>query len=239
MVSLARALCKVGVYCLRFDHMGHGDSDGNFEDATVNTRLSDIKCAVEYLVKNTEIEKVGLLGLRFGATLAALMNEEMEEIKCLCLISPILKGSNYIDECLRSNLATQMATTRKICRNRKQLVDDLMAGELINIDGYLLSKDLYLQMTSIDLLKLEYRNARYGKSVLIVNAQDKSQKQYEIHLDELCKRYRDGHYHQAIVQTVTEHPLWKDGVRYIPEAENINNEIRMWLQKINKIEDDQ
>ena len=39
MVNLARRLTKEGIYCLRFDYMGHGDSDGNFEDSTIETRL--------------------------------------------------------------------------------------------------------------------------------------------------------------------------------------------------------
>ena len=42
MVTFARELVRCGYPVLRFDFMGHGDSEGNFVDATVKTRLSDI-----------------------------------------------------------------------------------------------------------------------------------------------------------------------------------------------------
>ena len=64
MVNLARKLTEAGFYCLRFDYMGHGDSDGNFEASTIETRLSDIHCAERFLRERTGVDKVGLLGVR-------------------------------------------------------------------------------------------------------------------------------------------------------------------------------
>ena len=52
--------------------MGHGDSEGNFEDSTVNSRVSDVTAAINYLSEVHKIKKVILLGIRFGATVAAL-----------------------------------------------------------------------------------------------------------------------------------------------------------------------
>jgi hypothetical protein len=42
MVSFARKMALLGYPVLRFDVMGHGDSDGEFKNATIPSILSDI-----------------------------------------------------------------------------------------------------------------------------------------------------------------------------------------------------
>ena len=46
MVNMGRRLASNGYPVLRFDFMGEGDSEGDFEDGTITTRLDDINCAV-------------------------------------------------------------------------------------------------------------------------------------------------------------------------------------------------
>jgi len=72
LVNMARSLAAVGHAVLRFDFMGEGDSGGGFEDSTIASRLSDISAALSMLKEKTGSKKVGLLGARFGATLALL-----------------------------------------------------------------------------------------------------------------------------------------------------------------------
>ena len=80
-VNFARKLAQIGYTVLRFDYMGHGDSDGNFSDATIETRISDIVAAVCWLKdNNSNVNSVSLLGLRLGATLASLTCEQFEGI---------------------------------------------------------------------------------------------------------------------------------------------------------------
>ena len=146
MVNLARRLAREGVSCLRFDYMGHGDSDGRFEDSTVETRLSDIICAVHFLKNRAQNQDVGLIGVRFGATLAALAAEKLSGVDPLIIISPVINGKAYMEQCLRSNLAAQNALYRKVIKDREALVRELMAGDTVNIEWYLLTKALYEQM---------------------------------------------------------------------------------------------
>ena len=71
-VNMARYLAENGIWALRFDCMGHGDSEGEFEESTVETRLRDIRNAVRFLKEQSGVDRIGLLGLRFGGTLAAI-----------------------------------------------------------------------------------------------------------------------------------------------------------------------
>ena len=98
-VNFSRHLAKLGYTILRFDYMGRGDSDGDFKDATVRTRISDVKCAINYLKSSKySLDFIGLIGLRFGATVAALAAEEDQNIGCLVLWNPITSGQSYIND---------------------------------------------------------------------------------------------------------------------------------------------
>ena len=48
-VSLSRALAKLGMTVLYFDYFGDGDSEGDFEEASYEDRINDIKAAYDAL----------------------------------------------------------------------------------------------------------------------------------------------------------------------------------------------
>lgn len=217
MVNLARRLTKEGICCFRFDYMGHGDSDGNFEDSTIETRLSDIKCAIDFLREQTGVKRIGLLGVRLGATLAALTCANNSEIDFLILISPIVDGKPYIDQCLRSNLTTQLAVYRKIKKTREQLVKDLMDGKTVNIDGYIITKRLYFQIKCIDLMK-EANN--YSKKVLIIQLSNKQNSPLDKSLHELNSLYNKKVKYSRVYK-VKEDLFWSESKIYNPEANNV------------------
>jgi len=150
-VNFARLLSKNSYWVLRFDCMGHGDSDGNYEDANVETQLSDIRRAVGVLKEKARVKNVMLLGARFGGTLSALAAANVDEVDGMVLWSPVVNGEKYFQDCLRSNLTTQMTTYRKINYTREQMVRDLLGGKAVNIDGYLISPEFYKQISRIRL----------------------------------------------------------------------------------------
>lgn len=228
MVNLARTLTAEGICCFRFDYMGHGDSDGNFEDSTTETRLSDIQCAVDFLRMRSGIEKVGLLGVRFGATLAALTYRTGARIDFLILISPIVEGRSYIDQCLRSNLTTQLAMYRKIVKYRKQLINELMADQVVNIDGYLLTKTLYQEIEAISLLT----NALVApKNVLIVQVSKKKNQPFDEKYEQLYRKYK-GESEATELLNVKEDFFWTDTKMYNPKAKNIQEALLGWLLRV-------
>jgi exosortase A-associated hydrolase 2 len=228
MVNMARSLTREGAHCLRFDFMGHGDSEGNFENSTIATRLSDIHCAMIFLRKKADVGKLGLIGLRFGGTLAAIASSSIGNTDSLVLVAPIVDGKAYIDNLLRSNLATQMATYKKIVKDRKALVEDLYAGYTINIDGYLLSKELYEQIDSINLLKQPIPSAA---NILIIPVIRNEKQPIESSLKELLGLYRKAGRNVGMVP-VQEDYFWTDTKLYKPFIQVVQKTICDWLKNI-------
>lgn len=228
MVNLARKLTAHGLTCLRFDEMGHGDSEGNFEDSTIETRLSDIRCTVDFLCENTGVERVCLLGVRFGATLAALACAYNTKIDSLILISPIVEGRSYIEQCLRSNLTTQMMTYKKIIKDRNQLVNDLLEGQLVNIDGYLINKDLYQQMADINLLN---NNLAFPPNILAIQVSSKDNQTFEKNIEALYMKYKSMNGHADLLH-VREDYFWKESKKYEPGKKHLEDTVANWLMKV-------
>ncbi|WP_045877736.1 alpha/beta fold hydrolase [Pseudofrankia sp. DC12] len=63
---LAAGLAEAGVASLRFDHRGHGDSEGRQEELTLSSILNDIRVALAATREATGIQHVSLLGASFG-----------------------------------------------------------------------------------------------------------------------------------------------------------------------------
>ena len=166
MVNLSERFEMKGIASFRFDFMGHGDSEGDFEDSSVKTRVADLKNAVSVFRDETGISRIALFGVRFGAAIAMIAVEQINDIENLVLISPVIDGEKYIKQVLRTNLTYQMASYKKFKLNRTQLVEKLEKNESVNIDGYLLSGAFYKQMCEINLLNISYRNL---KKVLIID----------------------------------------------------------------------
>jgi esterase/lipase len=224
-VNMARALAKEGVACLRFDYMGEGDSEGSFVDSSIKTRLSDISAALSELAKKATIENIGLIGVRFGATLAALAASQ-NKVDTLIVISPIISGQPYMDQCLRSNLTTQMAAYKKIIKDRTQLIADLMDDRPVNIDGYLIGKMLYEQMIEIELQDIHEINAR--RIIIITIAIEKNDNQsFDPSLTRLHEKVIKIRPDTTILNA-QEDPFWKDVKVHNPNKSGLNNILLDW-----------
>jgi pimeloyl-ACP methyl ester carboxylesterase len=99
--ELSHHLGQKGHHALRFDYFGCGDSSGTSEEGTVEQWLADIAQAVAELRESSGIARISLLGLRFGATLAAVAASRNPSIDRLVLWDPIVKGTDYLEELAR------------------------------------------------------------------------------------------------------------------------------------------
>lgn len=100
-LKAAREFCKKGFSVLRFDFRGSGDSNGEFEEQTVETMLDDLDCILDNLGK--DYSRIGLIGHSVGGKIAVLKAAEDKRIKCLALWSAAAShnyafASDFVDE---------------------------------------------------------------------------------------------------------------------------------------------
>jgi len=165
-VSSARTLADAGFAVLRFDFRGEGDSDRDFARADLETRIEDACFAVDTVrALNPSVTDVTLLGLRFGAAVAAAAAARHSGVSRLILWDPVVDGAAYMQAVLRLNLMFQMAQHQKVVENRDALVVRLERGETVNIEGYELAEPLFRQASEFRLSDVL---TRFAGDVLIV-----------------------------------------------------------------------
>jgi alpha-beta hydrolase superfamily lysophospholipase len=95
---LAQQLCASGFAVLRFDYRGTGDSaESQCADTAVDDYRHSIRTAVEYL-RDCGVSRIGLIGLRLGALLAADVAESLDDVSALVLWDPVTSGRRYLRE---------------------------------------------------------------------------------------------------------------------------------------------
>ena len=220
-VELARAMAERGIAVLRFDYTGNGDSEGEFQNSTVDTQLSDIKSAVELVWERFGKDvKLGFFGLRYGATLAALSAEQLASKGRLLLWEPITDGEEYMQEILRSNLSTQLAVYGKISVNRDALIEQMRSGITVNVDGYEISNAIF---TTGSKIKLNGEKRMYDGPCLIMHiARSANAKRAD--LNELKSAYS-----QAVLVKVVEQPLWRETKIFFSRQASLLEPTLNWL----------
>ena len=220
-VSFARLLAERGYAVLRFDLMGNGDSDGEFSSSSFGSAKEDLRAAIAYMRKVTGLARVSLLGLRLGATLASVVaDEDVDAIQRLALWAPITNGAAYMQEMLRINVTTQMATFKEVRDDREALVAAMQQGKTVNVDGYDLSHQLYAEVTAI---RLSQAPKLYSGACLIVHID--RQRRPAPDLQQLAATYGQG---QLVF--AQEEPFWKEIARsYQQPAANLFDQTLQWL----------
>jgi alpha-beta hydrolase superfamily lysophospholipase len=174
LVELAREGARRGIAVVRFDYVGTGDSEGEFADAGIASRLSDIETAWQYLEGLPGLEQLGLFGLRFGATLAALAAARfMARPDLLILADPVVDAAAYFKQALRTNIASQTTTYRKVIRDRQALAERIQEGGLVSVvGGFPLGQRLQEEAASVSLE--EELNAPAGAVLVTATAPEGS-----------------------------------------------------------------
>lgn len=222
-VAFARRLAADGHAVLRFDYMGNGDSEGDIRDASLSTALSDVRCAIEQVRRKTGTRTVSLLGLRLGATIASLIAEDEADVEHLVLWAPIVDGARYMQELLRINLTTQMATYKEIRQDREALVADMERGQVVNVDGYEMTFALYSQVSAV---KLAAGPKRHQGPCLITQI-ERQPGRPSAELQQLAAAYA-----RATVSFAQEEPFWKEILRFYNDAPNLFPATLEWLRTV-------
>lgn len=104
-LKISRALENLGIACFRFDFSGSGESDGNFEDMTLNTELEEASAILDWVRQDARIDvnRINLLGLSMGGLVASLVaGDRPQDIHRLALLAP----AGNINELIAHAMAT-------------------------------------------------------------------------------------------------------------------------------------
>ena len=93
MIRSARRLANEGLNSYIYVYPGHELSEGKIEDLDWS-RLHNLMLKVSHsIVKERNIERVGMVGYGFGSVLACFISRRLPcEVRCLTLVNPIGKG---------------------------------------------------------------------------------------------------------------------------------------------------
>ncbi|MCM3575776.1 lysophospholipase [Mesobacillus subterraneus] len=149
-LKISRELEVLGIASFRFDFLGSGESDGNFEDMTVLSELAEAETILDYVRSHPNInsEKVIVLGFSMGGLVASLLaGDQPEKIEKLILLAP----------------AGNMAEKANVMEKNSTYIKDMNAYD---IGGNLIGKDFIAQLKSIEVRE---RAKSYERDVLIIH----------------------------------------------------------------------
>lgn len=146
--SLAGELAARGVAVLRFDPRGLGDSQGELVDASLEVAERDLSTAIDALRERTREAAVGVLGVRLGAVLAARRASE-GDIAFAALLAPMLRVERFFMQLLRRQAISDAMYGMKGASGKHRIAQ-LQAGEVLDVGGYRLSRQLFDSYCSFD-----------------------------------------------------------------------------------------
>ncbi|WP_371187667.1 hypothetical protein [Thalassotalea maritima] len=136
--------------CVVMDYVGTGDSEGELVDVDVSIWQQDIINVCHWLVSQG-ITKVVLWGVRFGALIAASIEDRIKaamDITSVILWKPVINGTIFMGQFIRIKQMNELMNTGAKNINWRE---HILQGKEVEISGYLISSQL---LTSIEALKL-------------------------------------------------------------------------------------
>ena len=136
MKHLSTRLARSGLHGLRFDYFGTGDSAGEMTEGDLRGWEDDVETAIDEVKDMTGAERVALIGLRLGGTLAArVATRRSGDVGDVVLWDPIVDGRAYVRSLLLMNAG--LGLPRKPADSRELVgfaVSDRFIEELEAID---------------------------------------------------------------------------------------------------------
>jgi exosortase A-associated hydrolase 2 len=221
--SLSIALRAKGFASLRPDLYGCGDSEGDWADATVDRWLDDIAAAAAHLRREAGVRHVALLGLRYGAALAAAAAPRAEA-RALALIAPVLRGREYVMEVLRAYIAAEMVLNKKAGVSREVLMQRLDDGQSVNLFGYDFTPAQRDGMLALD--PVAALTAHPTPTLLIDVARTETARESA---EVTAARHALGD-KATVVRAVEPQPLHAEGKAHLLRAENVTQALLPWME---------
>ncbi|HEY0195196.1 MAG TPA: hypothetical protein VGC42_28975, partial [Kofleriaceae bacterium] len=139
---------RAGLAALRFDYSGTGDSLGDGAAVSVEGWIRDVEVAAERLRAASGATRIAIVGLRFGATLAALANQRGLATRHLLLWDPVVDGAGYLTELAAQHRSYMQTELGDAWQDRLRRGRD---GAPVEALGAPISDALGAQLAAIDL----------------------------------------------------------------------------------------
>ena len=123
---LAMLFAEAGLSAFRFDYFGTADSAGDMGQGSVSQWLEDIHCAAAEL-RQRGSERLSMVGLCFGATLAALYAKD-NSVDSLVLWEPWVSGEDCIRDMQRRWELDFTSAGVSVSRNQRRVAGKRFPG---------------------------------------------------------------------------------------------------------------
>ena len=111
--ELGQRLAWAGIPVLSFDYYGTGDSGGDYQQGTISGWVADVGLAIDALKQEMKVERVCLVGLRLGATLAMMAGAGRRDLAGIAAWDPIVAGADVEREIIRIEELQALDTIRQ------------------------------------------------------------------------------------------------------------------------------
>lgn len=191
MRRLANMLSAAGWHTLRFDYFGTGDSAGDMVDADLPSWEKDIEWAIDEVKDTCGANKVALVGLRLGASLAAgVAAKRRKDVQALVMWDPVVRGRDFLEE--QFALETAIASAPPVERA-------LTSGGGHEILGFALTPAMAGQIRAIELAALA--NTLPAATLTLVSQPTASH-------EEFVSRLAQRPAHPLTVERIDSLPAW-------------------------------
>jgi exosortase A-associated hydrolase 2 len=146
--QLAIRLANRGFGVLRFDFSGTGDSSGDFENVRLQHWMEDVCIASEKLKRISGVKKICIIGLRLGASIAAMSAKDLPNVDGLVLWEPVIRGEAYLQQIAVEN-AKYTSQEWGIPLKDERSPDDEYPTEIL---GFSMPISLFQDLRHLDLL---------------------------------------------------------------------------------------
>tara|TARA_R110000772_G_scaffold129051_4_gene236999 strand:+ start:8920 stop:9735 length:816 start_codon:yes stop_codon:yes gene_type:complete len=150
VANQARWFARHGSSCTILDYFGTGESQGEFEDASLEIWRENIANAIQRVSEQNDAP-VTLWGFRLGALIAFdYVSHQPIAPRKLLFWQPVMSGKLFLTQMLRQRTASLMQAGKE-AETTEQMRSALSAGKIIEVAGYKLGGEL---ATGIDRLTL-------------------------------------------------------------------------------------
>lgn len=188
-VRLAQRLSEEGIAVLRFDYRGAGDSEGEFENITIESKVSDSLVCLEFLCNQSFVDKnkIGILGRSLGGVIALLTANRFKRVKSLALWAPVFSPKLWQDSWMALKKNPEDKASLSVLKNMpaavpnasflkeffsldiKQELESLKSTPLLHLHGLL---DSVVPLEHAESYKQERKHAKAPSEFLLLERSD-------------------------------------------------------------------